>query len=208
MKKTLIASISSIAFTAILSQSAIAAFAVKGMPAPNWESWEDRCKRILADSTSDMASLKECGYVEKAVVLPDAIYIPPPEEMMVEEIMVEEITIRATLLFAFDSSVLTENAKRILDQHTEKYRNNGVLTSNVEVTGHADSTGPESYNQKLSERRAKAVAHYLQNTTNIADKNLDVYGRGELEPIESNITREGRQANRRVMIILTAEVTE
>ncbi len=76
----------------------------------------------------------------------------------------------------------------------------------VNVTGHTDSTGAESYNQALSEKRARNVAQYLisqgVNSTRVAAE-----GVGENQPIASNQTPEGRQANRRVEITL-APLTE
>lgn len=76
----------------------------------------------------------------------------------------------------------------------------------VNVTGHTDSTGAESYNQALSEKRARNVAQYLisqgVNSTRVAAE-----GMGESQPVASNQTPEGRQANRRVVITL-APLTE
>jgi len=76
----------------------------------------------------------------------------------------------------------------------------------VEVAGHTDSTGSESYNQSLSERRASSVAQYLQ-TNGISSQRMITVGMGELRPVADNNTAEGRQANRRVeitMVPLTA----
>lgn len=71
----------------------------------------------------------------------------------------------------------------------------------VDVIGHADATGADDYNQRLSERRASSVASYLVNHGVMADR-LYVAGRGESQPIASNATPEGRAQNRRVEIIL------
>jgi len=71
----------------------------------------------------------------------------------------------------------------------------------VEVAGHTDSTGSESYNQQLSERRASSVARYL-GTRNVRTDRLIEVGMGELRPIASNDTEAGRQQNRRVEITL------
>ncbi len=69
----------------------------------------------------------------------------------------------------------------------------------VDVVGHTDSTGSEEYNQKLSEERARSVAGYLNSQGVLADRML-LAGRGELDPIASNDTPEGRTQNRRVTI--------
>ena len=76
----------------------------------------------------------------------------------------------------------------------------------VEVAGHTDSTGSESYNQSLSERRANSVATYLKSQGVISERLITV-GMGELRPVADNGSSAGRQANRRVeitMVPLTA----
>lgn len=71
----------------------------------------------------------------------------------------------------------------------------------IDVIGHADSTGPDAYNQALSERRASSVASYLVSRGVLRDR-LYVAGRGESQPIASNDTEEGRAKNRRVEVVL------
>lgn len=71
----------------------------------------------------------------------------------------------------------------------------------VEVAGHTDSTGSESYNLALSERRAGSVNSYLQSQGINAQRIIQV-GVGELRPVADNSTAAGRQANRRVEITL------
>ncbi len=66
-----------------------------------------------------------------------------------------------------------------------------------EVIGHADNTGEADYNQGLSERRAGAVADYLIKN-GIAPNRFTTSGRGEMDPVADNRTREGRAKNRRV----------
>jgi len=67
----------------------------------------------------------------------------------------------------------------------------------IEAAGHTDSTGSEQYNQQLSERRAGTVAAYLTNRGILADRVITV-GAGEMRPIATNDTPEGRTQNRRV----------
>jgi outer membrane protein OmpA-like peptidoglycan-associated protein len=71
----------------------------------------------------------------------------------------------------------------------------------IEVAGHTDSTGSDAYNQSLSERRAAAVASYLQTRGVRADRIITV-GMGESRPVATNETAAGRQANRRVELTL------
>jgi len=70
----------------------------------------------------------------------------------------------------------------------------------MNIIGHTDSVGPEAYNQKLSERRAQAVADYFATEGEVPQQTLQVSGRGESEPIASNDTDAGRAQNRRVVI--------
>jgi outer membrane protein OmpA-like peptidoglycan-associated protein len=71
----------------------------------------------------------------------------------------------------------------------------------IEVAGHTDSTGTLQHNQALSERRAGSVAAFLESQ-GIEPLRLLVRGFGPNRPVASNDTSEGRQANRRVELIL------
>ncbi|MEX0346529.1 MAG: OmpA family protein [Rhizobiaceae bacterium] len=71
----------------------------------------------------------------------------------------------------------------------------------VDVNGHTDSTGDDSYNFGLSQRRALSVANYL-NGQGVDGRRFSVVGFGESQPIASNDTAAGRAANRRVEIQL------
>lgn len=72
----------------------------------------------------------------------------------------------------------------------------------VDVYGHTDSSGPDDYNQNLSQRRANAVATVLSNQ-GVDQRRFYILGRGESDPIASNATEQGRAQNRRVEIQLS-----
>ncbi|MCG7200195.1 OmpA family protein [Marinobacter pelagius] len=74
----------------------------------------------------------------------------------------------------------------------------------VRVEGYTDSTGAESYNQDLSERRAMAVRDALV-AEGVARSRVEVIGYGEAYPVASNETSAGRQQNRRVEIVISDE---
>ncbi|HET7756398.1 MAG TPA: OmpA family protein [Steroidobacteraceae bacterium] len=101
--------------------------------------------------------------------------------------------------FATNSSDLNASFYPVLDKVA------GTLVqydqTMVEVAGHTDSTGSAQYNQALSERRAHSVAAYLVSR-GVNVKRLMVVGDGENHPIASNVTPEGRQANRRVELTI------
>lgn len=71
----------------------------------------------------------------------------------------------------------------------------------IDVNGHTDSSGDEGYNEELSQRRALSVANYL-NGQGVDPRRFSIVGYGESQPIASNATAAGRQANRRVEIQL------
>jgi len=71
----------------------------------------------------------------------------------------------------------------------------------IVVAGHTDSTGSNSYNQALSERRANSVADYLRSR-GVVDARIETVGFGEDHPIADNATAEGRALNRRVELSL------
>ena len=100
--------------------------------------------------------------------------------------------------FAFDSAKLTPAMEAALaDVASRVTASKGDET--LDIIGHTDSTGPEAYNQGLSERRAQAVADFLAGQGVDASR-MNVSGMGETSPIADNSTRDGRARNRRVEI--------
>lgn len=71
--------------------------------------------------------------------------------------------------------------------------------TSLTVVGHTDNVGSNDYNQKLSERRAHSVAQYLESRR-VNSMRLALSGKGETQPVASNASEGGRQANRRVEI--------
>jgi outer membrane protein OmpA-like peptidoglycan-associated protein len=71
--------------------------------------------------------------------------------------------------------------------------------TSLTVVGHTDNVGSNDYNQKLSERRARAVAQYFESKR-VNAMRLATSGKGESQPVASNSSENGRQANRRVEI--------
>ncbi len=111
------------------------------------------------------------------------------------------VTFDAGILFDFDSSNLRFIAKQELAdlaQSLEEFPQTDVL-----VVGHTDSIGSPEYNQRLSERRAEAASTYLGQEGVDPDR-IIAEGRGESEPVATNATEAGRQANRRVEVAIYA----
>ena len=97
--------------------------------------------------------------------------------------------------FEVNSSRLTANAKVILNQVADSLAAQPGMK--VEIGGHTDAQGSDSFNLKLSERRAQAVKDYLI-ARGIAPERLVAKGYGESQAVDSNETPEGREINRRV----------
>ena len=70
-----------------------------------------------------------------------------------------------------------------------------------QIVGHTDNSGSAAYNQSLSERRANSVADVLLDG-GVAFSRIQTFGRGEDQPIASNLTAEGKAQNRRVEIVI------
>ena len=105
------------------------------------------------------------------------------------------------IFFAFDSYAISENAKNKLADIRDVM--NTYPDIRLEVRGHTDAIGSESYNQVLSEKRAKAVIEYLTDL-GISKDRMQFKGFSEDKPVALNRfpdgrdSREGRQLNRRV----------
>lgn len=97
--------------------------------------------------------------------------------------------------FNIDSSKILPDSESLL-AHAVTALQDSVGVS-VIIEGHTDSTAGYSYNQLLSERRAKTVLEYLV-AHGIEKERLVAVGKGENSPIASNKTKEGRYQNRRV----------
>ncbi|KAF0175278.1 MAG: OmpA/MotB protein [Rhodobacteraceae bacterium] len=103
------------------------------------------------------------------------------------------------VLFATDSATLRPDLTRDIKAVAAsllRYPN-----STIEVIGHTDNSGSAAYNQDLSQRRAVSVAGVLRES-GVPNGRIAAYGRGEDQPIASNLSAEGRAQNRRVEIII------
>ena len=109
----------------------------------------------------------------------------------------EKITVAADALFDFDKATLRPEGKAKLDELVSKA--GAIKLEVILVVGHTDRIGSDSYNQKLSERRAAAVKSYLVSK-GIEANRVYTEGKGEKQPVADNKTSEGRAKNRRVEI--------
>lgn len=111
------------------------------------------------------------------------------------------ITFQPDFYFESSSERLTADARGVLNDVS------GVLNrypyTEIFIEGHADSSGNQWNNKKLSETRAKTVALYLKAQGVVAER-MAIAGYGATRPIDSNATPEGRRRNRRVLVKIRA----
>ncbi|MEQ9374310.1 MAG: OmpA family protein [Imperialibacter sp.] len=134
---------------------------------------------------------KQAAELEKTV--PDA-----KVERVGEGIVVE---FSSDVLFGFDKSDLSSESKTSLDKLVKVL--NAYLDTDIEVQGHTDSKGSESYNQGLSERRASTSSNYIRSQ-GISYNRVRIKGFGESVPKYNNGTSSGQAQNRRVEFLITA----
>ena len=123
---------------------------------------------------------------------------PPtvPKTQLADLQMVLEVS---DILFEFDKWVIKADTVPELDKWAAYFQENPQVTG--EIYGHTDSTGPTTYNQSLSVKRAQAVVNYLIDK-GVDPKRFTAKGFGESQPAVPNTTSEGRQKNRRVELNL------
>jgi outer membrane protein OmpA-like peptidoglycan-associated protein len=110
------------------------------------------------------------------------------------------VVLSQDLLFATNSTSVSGNSQnelRIVANSLNQYPN-----TTINVIGHTDSRGDASFNQDLSQRRAQAVSAVLLSG-GVSPTRVRSIGAGENQPVASNQTASGQQANRRVEIIIT-----
>lgn len=180
-----------------------------------WKNASGECWRGMAWSPATAAAGCDGAIVPKAAEKPVAAPVvaeapvavaPAPKAApVVVAPVAQKVTYNAEALFAFDKAVLTTKAKADLDQLITKLKD-----MNLEVAiavGHADATGAEDYNQKLSIKRAESVKAYL--VSNGVEKNrIYTEGKGETQPAADNNTKANRAKNRRVVVEIVGKAAK
>ncbi len=108
-------------------------------------------------------------------------------------------TVLNNVFFAFDSYALTDKSKKALQKVIDFLLDNPALR--VEIAGHTDNVGDESYNKKLSEQRARAVFDFFVANGISADR-MRYQGYGSSRPVADNGTEVGRARNRRIELLI------
>lgn len=108
-------------------------------------------------------------------------------------------TMEADIRFGFDESVLTDSAKRVLNEKVSVFRANPEMV--IVIVGHSDQIGTDSYNMSLGSRRAAAAKAYLVSQ-GIAENRVIIETRGETQPTTSSPGVAGQAPNRRAIFRL------
>ncbi|KXJ67426.1 hypothetical protein AXY46_06045 [Achromobacter xylosoxidans] len=132
-----------------------------------------------------------------ATGIPGCDGVPVAQQKAKPAPMAAKVVFNADTFFDFDKSTLKPEGRQLLQQVAQQASTIDLET--IIAVGHTDSIGTEQYNQKLSERRAASVKAYLVSL-GIDPNRIYTEGKGELQPIASNKTKEGRAQNRRVEI--------
>ena len=110
-------------------------------------------------------------------------------------------------LFPRRSAELTSQGKALIEQNRDTALAVLSRASYIEVVGHTDDVGDDDYNQQLSEQRAVSMRDYLV-ATGVDPSIIVTRGAGEMMPIASNKTDEGRAENRRVEVLVLGRVRQ
>jgi outer membrane protein OmpA-like peptidoglycan-associated protein len=126
---------------------------------------------------------------------------PPPPVVAPQAPVAQEPTIARTYLvfFDFDRADLTDRARQIIGEAATNSQRAG--TTRIEVSGHADRSGTPQYNQRLSERRAAAVAAELERR-GVSRSAMAIQAFGESRPLVPTADGVREPQNRRVEIVL------
>jgi outer membrane protein OmpA-like peptidoglycan-associated protein len=117
------------------------------------------------------------------------------------KLIAKEILKNSDSKFKFDSFELSPEAKAALDKFVAGLiaQDRGVY---LEIQGHTDNTGPDSWNLLLGKQRAEAVMEYLYKQHHIPLHRMQVISYASSAPIADNSTKDGRAQNRRVEILV------
>jgi OOP family OmpA-OmpF porin len=185
------------------------------------EKYPDVCFHSLSFSEDEkgkatlkgISQLGDCLYIEASelsedpaaadMLAKDIFYTAEVREVVQEVVAVEAAAVIPeaieldTVTFDFDKYELSPQAQMNLEENLQKLSRQPDL--NILIKGYTDSTGPEEYNQMLSERRAQAVQDYFASQ-GVSRERMKTLGYGESDPVADNSTAQGRALNRRAEI--------
>ena len=146
--------------------------------------------------------MRALAVVDKGMAKPAAAVVvePKPEKKMVKPAPAATPPAQYLLFFDWDSATLTETSRDIIRTAAQNAARTGITS--FEIVGHADASGPSDYNDRLSVRRAEAVADALVRMGYFRS-NVTVIGRGERDLLVSTNDGVREPQNRRVLLKIT-----
>ncbi|MEZ2721506.1 outer membrane protein OmpA [Paenalcaligenes hominis] len=182
---------------ALAFAAATATGAVSAQTSGEVNNWQSSFGEVWKNGTNELCWRNNFWTPATGIAGCDGVPVAQAPEAPVVAPTSTKVVLNADTFFDFDKATLKPEGRQVLDQVADQASSLELET--LIAVGHTDSTGPEAYNQKLSERRANSVKEYLVSKGIAADR-IYTEGKGELDPIATNATREGRAQNRRVEI--------
>lgn len=153
-----------------------------------------------------LAAVNECSrvisldvWLERPEYNSGALYVVKSTEKIVTVTEQRIVGLKTDdILFAFDNENIEPEEQEQLNAIGKFLMANPQTF--VVIHGYADNQGDAEYNMKLSKRRAEAITNYMKKGFNLADNRMVVMWYGDLNPVATNETEEGRARNRRVEI--------
>lgn len=146
------------------------------------------------DAASSNGAATNTGSAETTVVTP----IDPNGQLTEQELKEQALRETQTIYFAFDNSTIAGDYEEMLAAHASYLSKNPALK--VTIEGHADERGTPEYNIALGERRAQAVANYLQALGVQADQ-ISIVSYGEEKPLLLGQSEDVYAKNRRAVLV-------
>jgi outer membrane protein OmpA-like peptidoglycan-associated protein len=178
-----------------------------------WDGKDDVYGRVVPEGTykvvlsaqDEIGNEAQTEPIDLNAVIPPKVVIKEIIKEVPKEIKVTEVdrgllvSLTSRVLFDFGKSNLKPIANKTLREVVKIL--NAYQENKIAVEGHTDSIGSGEFNQKLSENRAWSVANYLIKE-GISAERIKVVGYGKDKPVADNATASGREANRRVEVII------
>ncbi len=176
---------------------AVAAMTASGaVSAQTVDNWQNPFGDVWMNGTNELCWRDNFWTPATGIAGCDGVPVAQAEAPVVAP-TATKVVINADTFFDFDKSTLKPEGRQVLDQIASQVQ--GINLETLIAIGNTDSIGTEEYNMGLSIRRADSVKDYLVSKGVPADR-IYTEGKGELNPIASNATAEGRAENRRVEI--------
>ncbi|PMI34947.1 peptidoglycan-associated lipoprotein, partial [Vibrio splendidus] len=154
----------------------------------------DEATSATSGTESNQTTSGSEGNVDTTVVTP----IDANAQLSEQELKEQALRETQTIYFAFDNSTIAGDYEEILAAHAAYLSNN--VDMNVTIEGHADERGTPEYNIALGERRAQAVAKYLQALGVQADQ-ISIVSYGEEKPLLLGQSEDVYAKNRRAVLV-------